>query len=935
MSDRYIAWNGGTTVYALDPVTWVWSTVLLYSGNTVTPTAPNNDGTYGRMRYIPSKNAFVVVNATNENVYFFKLSSGSTPAPTVTLTSSASSVAYGGNATLTWSSTNATSCTASDAWTGAKAVSDSQNLTSMTTSGTYTLTCSGAGGSAAQSTSIAVNPMAGAAAITTVQLSNETATVQTNGVVTFGHYFRAGDVPSGYTVQAKTAAGASVELQVDKKATHADGSLRHAILSVRLASLAGNGSEILTLSSVPDSAAGAPVTLSSLLASSFDAQISLTVGGLLHSASAKTLLSSGTPQVWLSGPLVSEWIVGGPVRTVGGVAHPHLNAYFHVRAYAGLTRVSVDLIVENNWTLVPLPADQTYDATLSVGGIPVYSQTALSHYSHTRWHQRAWWGSDPHIYAKLNTAYLQDSKAIPKYETLTPTEAFLNSVRQSTAPMDNGDHTNYMDNTGAQDAIGPLPRWDAVYAVSADKRAFNYMKANADGGAAYPIHFRNEITQLPATIDSYPNASLADPVASLPPIPVPGSANPHDPGSFSSHQPSIGYLPYLVTGDYYYLEEMQFWSAYNLLWVGSSARAGRPGYGGNGATGIWYDGTIRGIAWAYRNLAQAASITPDAHALKSYFTTKLNNNIAYDTWQYVAGNSPSANTLGAMYSSEKDSTNQYRGFYDNFMSWSIQYVVDLGYSNAIPFRDYKLKMPIGLMGLASNEFCFQFAPQYNWILGPANSTFYSTFKEVYDATVPGASAHVCGSPDMASYLTLTKGQTYLRNEMIGGQSAVDYYFANTQIALAAAADSGLPGGTDGWTRSQWSGIHPDYRDAPTYALIPRGTSTSTPSVTLAASPSSVVSGGSSVLSWSSNATSCTASGQWSGSKATSGTETLNNITSASTFTLTCSGDERSGSATAVIAIANEKSTSRSGIIDPSGIVLLLALVFVARLRRRI
>lgn len=76
VGDRYIAWHGGTTVYALDPDTWAWSTVPLYSGNTVTPTPPNGQGTYGRMRYIPSKQAFILVNQTTENVYFFKLTAG-------------------------------------------------------------------------------------------------------------------------------------------------------------------------------------------------------------------------------------------------------------------------------------------------------------------------------------------------------------------------------------------------------------------------------------------------------------------------------------------------------------------------------------------------------------------------------------------------------------------------------------------------------------------------------------------------------------------------------------------------------------------------------------------------------------------------------------------------------------------------------------------
>jgi hypothetical protein len=43
--------------------------------NTITPTAPNQNGTYGRFRYVPSKNVFIVVNSVDENVYFYKFTS--------------------------------------------------------------------------------------------------------------------------------------------------------------------------------------------------------------------------------------------------------------------------------------------------------------------------------------------------------------------------------------------------------------------------------------------------------------------------------------------------------------------------------------------------------------------------------------------------------------------------------------------------------------------------------------------------------------------------------------------------------------------------------------------------------------------------------------------------------------------------------------------
>jgi CubicO group peptidase (beta-lactamase class C family) len=75
-------------------------------------------------------------------------------APTVTFTSSAASVATGGTVTLTWNSTLATGCAASGGWSGNKATSGSETVT-VSQSTTYTLACTGTGGTVSQSVNVA------------------------------------------------------------------------------------------------------------------------------------------------------------------------------------------------------------------------------------------------------------------------------------------------------------------------------------------------------------------------------------------------------------------------------------------------------------------------------------------------------------------------------------------------------------------------------------------------------------------------------------------------------------------------------------------------------------------------------------------------------------------------------------------------------------
>ena len=79
-----------------------------------------------------------------------------TSAPTVTFSASAASVPAGQTVQLTWSSTNATSCTAGGAsgWSGSEMTSGSTAVI-INANVTLTLTCTGAGGSASQSVMVA------------------------------------------------------------------------------------------------------------------------------------------------------------------------------------------------------------------------------------------------------------------------------------------------------------------------------------------------------------------------------------------------------------------------------------------------------------------------------------------------------------------------------------------------------------------------------------------------------------------------------------------------------------------------------------------------------------------------------------------------------------------------------------------------------------
>jgi len=88
-----------------------------------------------------------------------------------------------------------------------------------------------------------------------------------------------------------------------------------------------------------------------------------------------------------------------------------------------------------------------------------------------------------------------------------------------------------------------------------------------------------------------------------------------------------------------------------------------------------------------------------------------------------------------------------------------------------------------------------------------------------------------------------------------------------------------------------------------------------PAVSLGAAPNTVAPGGSTLLTWSSSdASGCSATGAWSGSKASSGSQTVNSIMAASTYALTCTGG---GGSTTRSATVNVSGTGVNGAVDSS------------------
>lgn len=121
--------------------------------------------------------------------------------------------------------------------------------------------------------------------------------------------------------------------------------------------------------------------------------------------------------------------------------------------------------------------------------------------------------------------------------------------------------------------------------------------------------------------------------------------------------------------------------------------------------------------------------------------------------------------------------------------------------------------------------------------------------------------------------------------------------------------------------------------AGTYAIV-ADVKPPNPAITLTASPLMPTAGNSFALNWSvQNATSCTASGAWSGALAASGSQTIAGISTATTYKLTCTGS--GGNSTASLTVTpTAASSGGGGALDGVSLGALAAALAASYRRRR-
>ena len=435
----------------------------------------------------------------------------------------------------------------------------------------------------------------------------------------------------------------------------------------------------------------------------------------------------------------------------------------------------------------------------------------------------------------MNPEYVQDTKLVPEYRDINIDSGVLRGFPQSTDWNErNILSSSALDSGGGKPELAPYDRWTAAYLISGDRRAWNAMRASQDEYAAVVrslgrglMRPRDENTGQPIDLGVHGVVSeeWATPGATLP-------ANRDGIPQVKTdlaHQPAVGYVVYLLTGETNELENLQF-SGINA-WLNE-----RPGgYAGTIPNRRWgAGGQIRSIAWGFREVLNAGTITPSSHPLHNTLDAAVTNAIS-EMASRGQSLDPAGNTglwltgpgygVAIIYGASQTANPNDVGsgatdgvgvamWMDDWLTWSIGSAYERGWKTELDANGlwtWKAQAAVTRFGTDTTGFCWEYAS--NYALGVKDTStgpVFSSWNQIFDKNWPAVGS--CGGA----------GGPFLGSD----RNAADYG-AQIGPALAIAASTGVPNAQNAWfiydqrSTPDWGPNRSSYNKNPEWAVKPR------------------------------------------------------------------------------------------------------------------
>ena len=560
-----------------------------------------------------------------------------------------------------------------------------------------------------------------------------------------GQAFARGDVRPGDALVFRTDAG-SFAVQVDAKTFHPDGSVEMAVLTLAAPGL-GAGTSVPGMIAHAAAPAGAAAALDlgaalrgyalaadlTVHGAAGDAAFHLDLAGAMRKA-----IADGTASYWQGGPLATGARVDVPVS-----GSFHLTVDITATA-DGVVHAAIGF--DNDRAMGAAGGTVRYAATVTENGTVVHRVADLTQYQYQNEHVTLHEDEAPAVNVRHDVAYLQSAGVIPDFDLSGGVSAGYLANAAATmaapgwdAPLGANGIFQYMPNTGGRADIGPTTQANWAWLATGDATAAAYAKGQADAADGIPWHFRDAATGTWVSTDTRPDLWVDGRGGASGTTGLTQAVDTKNTGwtTDAAHQPDLSAIPYILTGDRHYLDELNAQAAYDVV-------SSWPVTRGDAADLLLPSNQIRGAAWSLREIGAAAQLNPDGSAEARYFAA-----VEAGNWAWLKAQLPAWTAVqGAAYGRLSESYGEHTAhgalmspWQEDFFAVEAAAAALRGNADAKAFLEWQANWIVGRFLHAAEGFNPHDGINYSLPLRDAAGAVLDTWKEIGDATVAAGSSN--------------------------------------------------------------------------------------------------------------------------------------------------------------------------------------------------
>lgn len=404
---------------------------------------------------------------------------------------------------------------------------------------------------------------------------------------------------------------------------HPGGSVKFAWMKTVIPAVAAGASMVLDVQDTTAPSA-APLTKAQMLAFDFEAQIKITEAGQTKTISARQMLQAGSYVPWDETTICLEdksaarvYDLGGPLRSI----HPAI--YLTFWPETGQVQGRACGLNTNTESLVDMSVDVEILAGPSANPVSVFQQSAVPMKQATTWNVPFWIGGTPEQKVNLdhNIGYLAKTKYLTNFDpALHGFNPAADHAKWLASPRKLYEPARWywqMPATGPRPDIGLHPGQMMQWAYTGDYHHREIALDLADRAGSWQIHLSEgdparkydraqtipalglPVSRFARPIDEWPHSRAGtNTIITHSPFPPSGKGWDYQ----TSHAPDAFSIPYMLTGDPWYLRELQMWAAAEIL---------------------VHTGELRGFAWGTRGLLRAHFLSLDGSPERAYLWEML------------------------------------------------------------------------------------------------------------------------------------------------------------------------------------------------------------------------------------------------------------------------------------------------------------------------